>query len=492
MAMKEIRYRGKTGFAGIAIGKLSFVPSNKISSYSSYRISDPLTQIAITKKAFAKALNEIEERIVIIKGHSSDAFQVFSAHREILKDVDFFQNIATVIEKNNIEAGEAIREITEKYITTLRQSPSEIFQEKAWDVEDIQNLLLMYAEREFENKKQVFPDLLWTSKVTPHQVFDLKNHSVRGFALNSSSSSSHDMIIAKALQIPCVYAIKPKSKTAIKDAPAIIDAEEGIVILYPSEKTLKKYQDKRSTYSIGDYSLSEKRKWRKSLENLPDTFNMADGKKINIQINLDFTEELTHFPRNKLKEIGLCRSEFLFHNDSVIDREIQQKKYSLIVQYLNEKSVVFRLFDLTEEKTLPTIDPESFKKSGLNSIRFLLDEKSLLISQIEALVGASGNNLLKILLPMVTLVDEVLEIKELIENISRKMGKPRPPIGVMVETPAAIDLMPELNSLVDFYSVGTNDLLQFLTATDRDNIRLRHIYNPFHETHIKALERIYE
>jgi phosphotransferase system enzyme I (PtsI) len=305
------------------------------------------------------------------------------------------------------------------------------------------------------------------------------------------------MILADALKIPSLYDIASLPGNISYPVKAIIDSHEGVLILSPSETTLKKYE-KKLNEPMNHFTVSlENRKLKKSLEKIKVPVQTPDGSKINLFVNLELPEELGVFPQNQNSQaqtqaqkqnfgVGLCRSEFLFQNIFQSDVAKQTRMYSSILRHFGKSPVYIRLFDIGSEKT-PQM-PEN--PDALFSIRYLLRHQDLLEAQLESLLLASNSGNLKILIPMVTLVEEVEEIIALSRKIADRLEVKLPEFAVMIETPAAIDLIPQFNHSVQSYSVGTNDLLQFTTVTDRNLIAHRYIYSPLHESLLASLERI--
>ncbi len=487
----EIEFNGSRGHRGIVIGLLDpFVHKSGAGSGPRQNIH-PETEWSRVEIAFAAAAGEMEQKIrrlaLEVENGSAGPREIFQSHVLILHDLEFRNKVKERIHSKKCSGAEAIDDAVDEYITMFQSRENQVFSSKALDMNDIRWSLHYHLEA-MSRKSDLSGHIVWAPSLTPHQVFELKEKRVAAIAVQNSSASSHDMILAEALKIPTLYNIDMPLQYADGKTLAILDGETGKLIVAPGKETLARYRKKiheASEISIG----MANRKLKEELETVEGGHTTGCGQRVELFANLEFADELQVLPKEKINGIGLCRTEFLFQDIFRCDEAKQTGIYSSIVRYFQGKAVVFRLFDISPEKT-----PHLSAREGLFSIRYLLANREVLKTQINALLSSvdAERATLKILLPMVTLWEELDEVTNLIEESATRRNIPRPDIGVMIETPAAIDLMKTMNGQVDFYSVGTNDLLQFLTVTKRSMAAHRHIYDPLHETMLSSLERIHE
>lgn len=500
----EIIIQAKPGYPGYAMGRFSPYDRRWSKGAIDRRpAADPNVEWRIFESALEAARKDILDRISDLNaqedhekpgGPLTEARDIFSSHIMMLEDPAFSDMVKAKINHENIICAAAVDEVIDGYITTFQNMNDEHIRSKTLDLHDIKRALFYQFDLLEERSSNTKDTIVWADHLTPHEVFELKERRIPGFSVTNSSPSSHDMIIAAALQIPSLYGVSNVPEDLPMATQAIIDSHKGLLILNPSEKTRLEYAQKIKN-SFQNFSFGmQNRRLRKTLEKLPDEFRTMCNEPLSLSVNLEFAGEVNAIPPEKFTGVGLCRSEFLFSDVFHCPAERQKSIYASILKYFHPHPVVFRLFDINPEKT--PLEPDD-NPASLYSIRYLLHHPQLLKEQLRALLEASleleADNNLHILIPMVTMTEEVAQVSSLCHEIAKelKIDKKRfPKIGVMLETPAAIDIIKQLNKYADFYSVGTNDLLQFLTATNRNIDSHRYIYDPLHESLLTSLERI--
>lgn len=497
LSVGETVFLGTCGYPGVAIGILDpYLGKRGKNAGGGHEEGyggdfDADVEWGRTQKAFEASAGELKEKAARLDDVSGNAEgggarQILESHIMILEDPDFQERIRAKIDNKGMGCMAAVDDAVDEIIAIFQSQESPVFREKAHDMNDIRWSLHYHLES-MKNRSDLSGHIVWAASLTPHQVFELKDKRVAAIAIKNSSASSHDLILAAALQIPTIYNIELPPRYMDGKTAVILDSHEGRLIVGAKEETLARYRKKSSGVSEISMGVAN-RKLREELEAVPDIVATACGEAVDLFANLEFADELQVLPKEKIGGIGLCRTEFLFHDIFSCGEEKQRQIYSSIARYFSGQPVVFRLFDVTPEKTpLLRTTPE-----GLCSIRYLLANKELLKTQIRALLGSmrEAHSDVRILLPMVTLWEELEETAAIVEELARQEGTPQPKLGVMIETPAAVDLMETMNEVVDFYSVGTNDLLQFLTVSKRSMQSHGHIYDPLHESLFKSLERI--
>ena len=486
---REIIKEGEVGFAGYSIGRAVYF-QDTIKAKKRKAKSDEKVELQNLNKALKKAESQIQTLIKAIgkvnnydARDEAEASSVLNSHIVTLYDPVFKQEIEELIKSSGKDAFTAVKQVTDKYITHFRSLDEAEFKSKASDVLDLQYRLLTLLGSSSAISLPKGTKIVIANKLRPEMILHLKEWGIEGLVLNKSTATGHDMIIARALRLPALYGIsyKPKKKTVFE---AIVDSIKGRLIVNPKKDTRSSYQNLKKKYQ-GSF---------KRLSKLPTVSKTKDGKTISTYLNIEVIEELDQIPIQHVEGVGLYRSEFIFLRHDIPDIGQQVEVYSRILQRFAPKPVTIRLFDLGGDKLFRGDSGMVLKADqnqlGLRSIRFLKFNETMLHDQLLAILRASTSGFCKILIPMLSTIEEFHMVDQILRDLSIKEKIERPQLGVMIETPAAISLMPILNKYVDFYSVGSNDLLQYITAADRNLPALKNIYSPLHLGMIEALENI--
>ncbi len=484
------KYSGKGVYSGIAIGKISIFRRSQ-ARVTRQKVSDTEAELRRFEAAKDKAhreLHEIYKKALREVGETNA--QIFSIHMMMLDDDDYNESIIGMIGSQQINAEYAIALTADNFAAMFRSMSDSYMQSRAQDVHDISNRLIRCLGND-ESSVELSDEklIICADDLAPSETVTLNKSRVLAFVTAHGSVNSHTAILARNMNIPAVIGIGDDFMTAIRDGEtAIVNGMSGEVILSPDEDALREAEQKRED------ELAK----RQLLEELRDKENITrDGTKVDIFANIGGVDNIGEVLLNDAGGIGLFRSEFLYLKRSDYPTEEEQfTVYRRVLESMAGKRVIIRTLDIGADKQVGYfgLGEEENPALGLRAIRICLTRPEIFRTQLRALYRASAYGNLGIMFPMIADVSEVEETYEICRSVReelRREGVPIAPmveLGIMIETPAAAIISDKLAPLVDFFSVGTNDLTQYTLACDRQNPLLERFCDTHHEAVLRLIE----
>jgi phosphotransferase system enzyme I (PtsI) len=488
--------KGIAASPGIAIGKAYVVEDEDIVvervEIPREKIRDEVARFKYAQKATLRDLDAAEQKVLKVLGKQHA--KLIDAHRLILKDSLITGDVPKRILAEGVNAEFALSEALEAVNRQFEKMDDEFFRERRHDLFDVgKRLLLHLMKRQKKSLAEIDHECVLISRnLLPSDTLGLKDTKILGFATDLGGKTSHTAILAQSLEIPAVVGLSDVSRRVKSGDMVILDGEQGMVIIAPSAETIAKYE------KVQQRSLAEE----KSLESLRGVPTVTqDGRGFRLEANLDSPEELKSLVALQPDGIGLFRTEYLFLNRTEAPGEDEQSKaYLAVVKALEGREVVIRTADIGGDR-LSQLGIEGPKNEtnpfmGLRGVRLFLRHLDLFKTQLRSVLRASTKGKVRVMIPMVSSVGEVIAVRRLLAKSQEELeaeGVQFPEkleLGIMVEIPSAAIQIESFLPHVDFLSIGTNDLIQYVLAVDRINEHVTHLYDPYHPAVIRLLDYV--
>ncbi len=483
--------KGIAGSEGYGTGRAVII-SNDIPDYEDRKITDAAAEKDRLQKAFDGFLRKTADMIEEMKdrvGESNTA--ILEGHIMMLNDPYMQEEIMNRIDEG-ICAETAVKEACDTFIQIFSQTDDELIRQRATDVGDIKLRLLRLLTGTADINISDVPKgtILVAEDLTPSMTSGIVKDNVAGIVTGMGGVTSHSAILSRALEIPAVLSVKDVMKKVKNGMIIAIDGSSGIAVIDADEKTVEEYEEKRSSH------LKNKEALREYIGKATRT---ADGIPVELFGNIGRPEEAEKVLECDGEGIGLFRTEFLFmDSDSLPDEEKQFEAYKTAAQTMGDREIIIRTLDIGGDKEIPYmgLSREDNPFLGYRAVRYCLDHKDIYSVQLRAILRASAYGHIKIMVPLVTCVEEIRSVRRLIEDIKAELDSKGIAYdkgietGVMIETPSASEIADLLAKEADFFSIGTNDLTQYTMAVDRGNPKVSYLYSVYQPSVIRSLKRI--
>ena len=485
-------YNGKSVFGGIAIGKIS-VYQKKEQQVKRVKIDDPEQEMARYEKAKAEGIKQLQglcDKALREVGEANAA--IFEVHQMMMEDDGYNESVENIIRSQGVNAEYAVATTGDNYAQMFSAMDDDYMRERAADVRDISERLLTILNGEETGAVDADePKIIVAEDLAPSETVQLDKDKVLSFVTVKGSLNSHTAILARTMAIPALVNTSVSLESEMDGRLGIVDGADGTFYVDPDEETLAEMKKRQEE----DLSRKQLLLTLKGKENVT-----LDGQKVMLYANIGNIKDLATVIQNDAGGIGLFRSEFIYlEKEDFPTEEEQFQIYRQVAQTMAGKRVIIRTLDIGADKQCDYfhMEHEENPALGCRAIRICLTRPEIFKTQLRALFRASAFGKIAIMYPMITSVQEVRKIKEIVEEVKAELTSQgvefgNPEQGIMIETPAAAIISDDLAKEVDFFSIGTNDLSQYTMAIDRQNPQLDLFFDPHHPAVLRMISLVVE
>lgn len=481
---------GKSVYKGVALGKV-LVLKKEAYIVKRVKVENPdeeVKRVEAARQKSQKQLQKLYEKAVKEVGEASAA--IFEVHQMMLEDDDYNESIENIIRTQEVNAEYAVASTGDNFSEMFASMDDDYMRARAADIKDISNRLVKNLSGQSADVMDLDePVIVVADDLSPSETVQMDKEKILAFVTVHGSANSHTAILARMMNIPALIGVDMDLEALHTGTEAAVDGFHGEFFVDPSEEVKERIQRK----------IEEEKEKQELLQQLRGKENVTKGgRHINLYANIGSVADMGYVLENDAGGIGLFRSEFLYiGRNELPDEEEQFQAYKQAVQNMAGKKVIIRTLDIGADKQADylNIEKEENPALGYRAIRICLAQPEIFKTQLRALFRASAYGNLSIMYPMITSTEEVAQIQAIVQEVKEELktdGIPYNDVeeGIMIETPAAVMISDELAKMVDFFSIGTNDLTQYTLAIDRQNEKLDRFYNPHHKAILKMIQMV--